>query len=191
MLSPPATAAPLSIAQWFNTEASITLDSLRGRVVLIHAFQMLCPGCVAQGLPQAMKVHQLFPASEVVVLGLHTVFEHHDAMTPTTLKAFLHEYRITFPVGVDRPAADSPIPTTMQAYGLRGTPSLIVIDRQGVVRLNHFGHIEDLALGALLGTLVSEAAPEQVTTTGNADRTQTPDDTLQADCDDQGCTIGR
>jgi hypothetical protein len=82
---------------------------------LIHAFQRLCPGCVDQGLPQAMKVHQLFSASEVMVLGLHTVFEHHEAMTPNTLKALLHEYRITFPLGVDLPAANNPISTTMQA----------------------------------------------------------------------------
>lgn len=30
-----------------------TLESLRGRVVFLHAFQMLCPGCVSRALPQA------------------------------------------------------------------------------------------------------------------------------------------
>ena len=152
-------ASPLRAAQWFNTEKPIALDALRGRVVVIHAFQMLCPGCVSQGLPQAMKVHKLFPSSEVVVLGLHTVFEHHDVMGQNALKVFLHEYRITFPVGVDLPATDHPVPTTMQAYGLRGTPSSVVIDRSGRVRLNHFGLMDDLQLGALLGTLLSEPVP--------------------------------
>jgi peroxiredoxin len=155
----PTLAPPLHVSEWFNTDTPITLDALRGRVVVVHAFQMLCPGCVAQGLPQAMKVHQIFPRSEMVVLGLHTVFEHHDAMGPNALKAFLHEYRIAFPVGVDLPATNHPVPTTMQAYGLRGTPSLVVIDRGGHVRLNHFGHMDDLQLGTLLGTLLSEAAP--------------------------------
>lgn len=155
-------ASPLRVAQWFNTDKPIALDALRGRVVVVHAFQMLCPGCVSQGLPQAMKVHKLFPASEVVVLGLHTVFEHHDVMGPNALEVFLHEYRIAFPVGVDLAATDHPVPTTMQAYGLRGTPSLVVIDRSGRVRLNHFGHMDDLQLGALLGTLLSEAAPSDI-----------------------------
>lgn len=155
-------ASPLRVAQWFNTDKPIALDALRGRVVVVHAFQMLCPGCVSQGLPQAMKVHKLFPASEVVVLGLHTVFEHHDVMGPNALEVFLHEYRIAFPVGVDLAATDHPVPTTMQAYGLRGTPSLVVIDRSGRVRLNHFGHLDDLQLGALLGTLLSEAAPSDI-----------------------------
>lgn len=154
--SSPATAPPLQVAQWFNTDAPIALHGLRGRVVVLHAFQMLCPGCVSQGLPQATKVHQTFPRSEVVVLGLHTVFEHHDAMGPNALKAFMQEYRLPFPVGVDQPSGSGPIPTTMQAYELRGTPSLVVIDRQGRVRLSHLGHIEDLQLGALLGALLSE-----------------------------------
>lgn len=159
-----ALALPLQVAQWFNTDAPVQLDQLRGRVVVLHAFQMLCPGCVAQGLPQAMRVHTLFPASEVVVLGLHTVFEHHEVMGPAALHVFLHEYRITFPVGVDLPQAQHDVPSTMHAYDLRGTPSLIVIDRAGVVRLNHFGHMDDLQLGALLGGLISETPHPQLQT---------------------------
>ena len=152
-------APPLRVSAWFNTEDAITLDALRGRVVVLHAFQMLCPACVSHGLPQAAKVHRLFSRDDVVVLGLHTVFEHHAAMAPHALEAFLHEYRVPFPVGVDEPAAAGGIPATMQAYGLRGTPSLVVIYRQGAVRFEHFGVIDDMQLGALLGMLVSEDGP--------------------------------
>lgn len=183
-------AVPLRVAQWFNTEKPIALDALRGRVVVVHAFQMLCPGCASQGLPQSMKVHQQFPSSEVVVLGLHTVFEHHDVMGPNALKAFLHEYRFTFPVGVDLPATDHPVPTTMQAYGLRGTPSLVVIDRSGRVRLNHFGHMDDLQLGALLGTLLSEAAPFDIRPTAATDHeNRVFADGMAGDCADGQCAV--
>ncbi len=183
-------ASPLRVAQWFNTEKPIALDALRGRVVVVHAFQMLCPGCVSQGLPQAIKVHKLFPSSEVVVLGLHTVFEHHDVTGPNALKAFLHEYRIAFPVGVDLPATDHPVPTTMQAYGLRGTPSLVVIDRSGRVRLNHFGHMDDLQLGALLGTLLSEAAPSDTSPAAATDHEHSVvADGMAGDCNDGQCTV--
>ncbi len=146
----------LSVAQWFNTKDAITLEGLRGRVVVLHTFQMFCPGCVAQGIPQAKEVHNLFSSKDVVVLGLHTVFEHHNVMGPDALQVFLHEYGIAYPVGVDRPSVNGPIPATMQAYGLRGTPSLVVMDRSGRMRLNHFGHIDDLQLGVLLGTLIAE-----------------------------------
>jgi thiol-disulfide isomerase/thioredoxin len=88
-------------ATWFNTPEPLSLSGLRGRVVLLHAFQMLCPGCVSHGLPQAQRVAKLFP--DVRVIGLHTVFEHHEAIGLASLRAFLHEYRIRFPVAVDLP----------------------------------------------------------------------------------------
>lgn len=148
-------APPLSVSQWFNTSSPLTLEALRGRVVVLHAFQMLCPGCVAHGLPQAQAVHRQFAGDEVAVIGLHTVFEYHDAMTPVSLAAFLHEYRIGFPVGVDARGADGgDVPTTMRAYGMRGTPTLVVIDRAGRIRMHAFGRVEDLAVGALIGRLL-------------------------------------
>lgn len=152
-------ATPWSVSQWFNTEAAPTLESLRGRVVVLHAFQMLCPACVSHGLPQALRVHRYFAPDDLVVLGLHTVFEHHAVMGPQALQVFLHEYRIPFPVGVDRADGHTGIPATMRSYGLRGTPSLVVIDRAGQVQLTHLGPIDDLQLGALLATLVAAPAP--------------------------------
>ncbi|MCC3245592.1 redoxin domain-containing protein [Methylocystis sp. WRRC1] len=153
-------APELSVTRWFNTPAPVTLASLRGRVVLLHAFQMLCPGCVAHGTPQAQKAHSLFRNTDLAVIGLHTVFEHHAAMTPVSLEAFIHEYRLTFPIGVDTPGEDGPIPVTMRRYEMRGTPTSIVIGRDGRIRHHGFGQEDDMALGALLGSLISEAPPE-------------------------------
>lgn len=150
-------APPLQISQWLNAPAPIDLLALHGQVVVVFAFQMLCPACVAHSLPQAGRVREAFDAADVVVLGLHTVFEHHAAMTPVALKAFAHEYRLDFPIGIDQasPAGDA-IPLTMLAYELRGTPSLLLIDRQGRLRLSHFGHLGDLQLGALIAQLLPQ-----------------------------------
>ena len=158
-LAPPRQRAPeWAVSQWFNSERALRLADLRGRVVVLHAFQMLCPGCVSHGLPQAQRVHAAFDADEVAVIGLHTVFEHHDAMAPVSLQAFLHEYRIAFPVGVDARAAEpgDPIPLSMRRYGLQGTPSLLLIDRRSHLRLQAFGAMDDLALGAAIATLLAE-----------------------------------
>jgi hypothetical protein len=145
------------VSQWFNTPEPVTLAALRGSVVVLHAFQMLCPGCVAHGIPQAKAIRAAFPADRLKVIGLHTVFEHHDAMGPVALKAFLHEYRLGFPVGVDEADPDgNPIPRTMQAYRLQGTPSLILIDKIGRIRLHQFGQIDDLRVGAAIGQLLTE-----------------------------------
>lgn len=152
-------APELDVVQWFNTPAPLSLSSLRGRVVVLHAFQMLCPGCVSSGLPQAQRIAALFSGDEVAVIGIHTVFEHHDAMTPVALAAFLHEYRVRFPVCVDRPGDDGPIPRTMAAYGMRGTPSLVLIDRAGNLRRHAFGAEDDLKVGAEIGWLMAEPRP--------------------------------
>jgi peroxiredoxin len=145
-----------SVSQWFNAAAPITPGGLRGRVVMLHAFQMLCPGCVAHGTPQAQRAHQLFRNTDLAVVGLHTVFEHHAAMTPVSLEAFIHEYRLTFPIGVDEASGDSPLPQTMRRYEMRGTPTTILIGRDGTLRHHGFGQEDDLALGAIIGTLLAE-----------------------------------
>lgn len=152
------TAPELQVSEWINADQPISLKDLRGRVVVLHAFQMLCPGCVQHGIPQAKKIHDAFDRKDLVVLGVHTVFEHHAVMGPDALRVFMHEYRIPFPVGVDAALGGSDIPQTMQAYGLRGTPSLIVIDRRGMVRVNHLGQVDDLYLGAVLGQLIAQPA---------------------------------
>ncbi len=160
-LDPPGRPAPAwTTREWFNSGAALQPADLRGKVVVLHAFQMLCPGCVQHALPQAQRIQAAFASRDVVVIGLHTVFEHHAAMTTVSLQAFLHEYRITFPVGVDAPSADAhdPIPVTMQAYGMQGTPTLVLIDRHGDLRRHAFGAEGDLVLGAAIATLVAEGA---------------------------------
>lgn len=144
------------VGQWFNSDHPLVLADLRGRVVALHAFQMLCPGCVQQGLPQAARIARLFAPSQVAVVGLHTVFEHHDAMTPVALAAFIHEYRLTFPIGVDLPGNGGPIPRTMAAYGMQGTPTLILIDRQGRLRKQSFGVEDDMRVGSDIAFLLAE-----------------------------------
>jgi hypothetical protein len=151
-------APALYVSRWFNTPAPILLDALRGRVVAIHAFQMLCPGCVSHGLPQTIKLREAFPEEQVAVIGLHTVFEHHDVMGPDALQVFIHEYRLSFPIGIDTPDPHSPIPKTMAAWGLQGTPSLVLLDRTGQIQLKHFGRIDDMALGAIVGQLLERSS---------------------------------
>lgn len=143
---------------WFNTPEPLNLERLRGRVVVLHAFQMLCPGCVAHSIPQAQRVAELFKSAPLAVIGLHTVFEHHAAMGLESLRAFLHEYRVRFPVGVDAPGPDGdPIPRTMRAYAMQGTPTTVLIDARGQLRRQVFGVHDDLLLGAEIGTLLLEA----------------------------------
>lgn len=149
-------APELAVSRWFNAPMPLTLAGLRGRPVLIHAFQMLCPGCVTHGTPQAEKAHRVFRDTDLQVIGLHTVFEHHDAMTPVSLEAFIHEYRLTMPIGVDEPGSDGSIPVTMSRFQMRGTPTAVLIGRDGTILHHGFGQDDDMALGARIARALTQ-----------------------------------
>ena len=58
----------------------------------------------------------------------------------------------------------------MTRYGLRGTPSLVLIDRAGLIQFRGFGHEPDLALGARIAQLIAQQ-DIGVTTAGGASAT--------------------
>ena len=149
-----------SVTRWLNAKETPALADLKGKVVAVLAFQMLCPGCVSHALPQMQKLRERFSEEDVAVLGLHTVFEHHDVMTPKALEAFLHEYKFSFPIGIDKPNGEN-IPETMLAYEMRGTPTLLIYDRQGRLRRHYFGRPDDMVLGAEIIAMVLETDARQ------------------------------
>jgi hypothetical protein len=120
----------------------------------------------------------------VAVIGLHTVFEHHPVMGPDALEVFVHEYRLRFPIGIDKyDGQPQGVPLTMRAYQMQGTPTLILIDKNGYIRLHKFGHVSDLTVGFSIGALLSEETgePAQVPEAeSNAGNTA---------CDSDGCSI--
>lgn len=154
-LSDPAPAPEWRVSEWLNTPEPLALADLRGKVVVLHAFQMLCPGCVMHGVPQTSRLYQFFDPQDVAVIGIHTVFENHAVMAPDALRVFIHEFRVKFPVAIDSAEHDR-IPETMRRYQMRGTPSLILIDRDGRLRAHKMGQLEDLTLGAAVQQLIDE-----------------------------------
>jgi hypothetical protein len=173
----PHLAKPWQVSHWLNTNNPIAQESLLGKVVLLEVFQMLCPGCVSHALPQAMRVMLAFNPADIAVIGLHSVFEHHSAQgSKEALAAFLHEYKIDFPVGIDAADTSGRLPQTMASYGLQGTPTTILIDRRGNLRKQKFGFENDLVLGAEIMSLILE--PKEWL-----------DQTSQVNCDDIGCAV--
>ena len=85
----PETPPELVTAQWFNAPEPLSLKKLKGKVVVLVAFQMLCPGSLRHSLPQAGRIARAFSTDEVAVVGLHMVFENHADMSPSQLEPFL------------------------------------------------------------------------------------------------------
>ena len=78
-------APELQVQTWYNTERPLLLANLRDRVVVLIAFQVLCPKSLAYGIPQAQRIFETFEPDDVAVIGLHATFEHHDAISPAVL----------------------------------------------------------------------------------------------------------
>ncbi|MBI1649520.1 TlpA disulfide reductase family protein [Hyphomicrobium sulfonivorans] len=144
----------LVVSQWFNTEP-LSLKALKGKVVVLVAFQMQCAGSLRHALPQATRIARAFTPEEVAVVGLHMVFENHKDMAPEHLAEFLKTEHIDIPVAVDAHSADG-LPQTMEAYGMQGTPTVLVFDRQGRLRRHYLGAVDDVRLGAEIMALCIE-----------------------------------
>lgn len=151
----PETPPELVVSGWLNASEPLSLERLKGRVVVLIAFQMLCPGCVEHALPQAKRLRARFNPEQVAMIGLHSVFEHHHAMTPAALEVFVKEYKLPFPVAIDQADGDGP-PHTMSAYQMQGTPTLLLFDRAGRLRRHYFGKPDDIMLAAEIMALAIE-----------------------------------
>jgi len=149
-------APALQCTQWLNCQQALTLADLRGQVVVLEAFQMLCPGCVQHSLPQAQRLHRYFQHLGVQVIGLHSVFEHHAAQSEVALRAFVQENRLSFPIAIDAVSDAASMPLTLTAYGMQGTPTCVLIDRCGRRRAQHVGPLADLQLAAEITSLLQE-----------------------------------
>ncbi|KYG66487.1 hypothetical protein AZI86_05420 [Bdellovibrio bacteriovorus] len=149
-------AQQLQVSQWLNTSPDYHLDVEAPRIKVIHAFQMLCPGCVYHGVPQTMEIFERLKGLSVDVVGLHTVFENHHAMGPEALKVFIKEWRIPFPVGVDEHREGEWMPLTMKAYDMQGTPTTIIIDQNGEIVLQHFGILDTEKLIEFVSSLATQ-----------------------------------
>lgn len=142
---------------WLNTPHPINLDSLRGQVVLLHAFQMLCPGCVMQGTPQAQRRPSRLcrpgPAGDRAAQCLRAPRRHEPrcagslcARVPADVP---DSHRPTRRPGSAHPKDDAGLrPAWYAEFRLVGS--------HRSVRLNHFRQISDLELGAQIGGLFAE-----------------------------------
>ena len=146
-------AEELNVQEWLNTKEDIFLEKLKGKVIVIFPFQMLCPACVQHTIPQCKRFFEKVSDKDIVVLALHTVFENHNVMNKEALEVFIDENRLKFPIAIDLLLENEYMPETMKKYAMQGTPTLLVIDQKGNLRLKVFGIIEDLELALIIGNL--------------------------------------
>jgi len=146
----------ITASRWLNSDGKRSLKDEKGKVVVLAAWQLQCPGSLKAGLPQATRLRNAFDEKEVTVFGLHMPFEKFSEQTQEEVEKFLAATGITIPIALDKPNGEG-MPQTMKDYELQGTPAILIFDRQGRLRRHYLGAVDDLRIGAeVMGLLMEE-----------------------------------
>jgi thiol-disulfide isomerase/thioredoxin len=106
------------------------LADYRGKVVVLDFWYRGCGWCI-RAMPQMNEVAEHFAGKSVAVLGMNTDRNEADAKLVADVMGLKY--------GTVRIDHDLP-----EKYGVRGFPTVVVIDPEGVVRDLHVGYSRDL-----------------------------------------------
>ena len=129
-------APPWDVSEWIGSPA-LTLEGLRGKVVLVRWFMSTdCPYCTATA-PALNQLHQELKDRGLTVIGMY----HHKDPSPLEIdnvKRWAWEFGFRFPVAVDRDWR------TLRRWWLTGpkrgfTSVSFLIDKHGIIRRIHPG----------------------------------------------------
>ncbi len=120
----------IGINHWLNSNA-LTLNDLKGKVVLIDFWTYTCINCL-RTLPHVQGWYEKYADDGLVVIGVHSP-EFAFEKDTNNVQAAIDEYGLTYPIAQDNDFA------TWQNYNNRYWPAEYLIDAAGKVRRTHFG----------------------------------------------------
>ncbi len=128
------TAAPAfthdGVGDWLNSEP-LTIESLRGKVVLIDFWAFECWNCY-RSFPWLNGLEAQFEAEGLQVIGVHAPeFERERVRSAVAAKA--HEFELHHPIMIDNDFS------YWRALGNRYWPSYYLIDKRGQIRYRFVG----------------------------------------------------
>ncbi len=116
--------------EWVNSEP-LTIESLRGKVVLVDFWTYTCVNCI-RTLPYLKVWHSKYADDGLVILGVHTPefrFEHDI----DNVRQAVADYSLTYPIVQDNNF------DTWDAFNNRYWPAKYLIDQNGIIRYRHYG----------------------------------------------------
>jgi thiol-disulfide isomerase/thioredoxin len=118
------------IEKWLNS-APLTIQQLRGKVVLVDFWTYTCINCI-RTLPHVKEWHEKYKDQGLAVVGVHTP-EYPLERSTDNVNAAIKRFGLTYPVAQDNQYA------TWNAYGNRFWPAVYLINKKGQVVYQHFG----------------------------------------------------
>lgn len=118
------------IQGWINSQP-LTMESLKGKVVLIDFWTYSCINCV-RTLPYITKWDEQYRDKGLVIIGVHAP-EFEFEKTRANVEAAVAQHGIQYPVALDSNL------DTWTAFHNQYWPAHYLINRQGQVVYTHFG----------------------------------------------------
>ncbi len=161
------------IQGWINSEP-LTIESLRGHVVLVDFWTYSCINCL-RTLPHLKAWDDAYRDEGLVIVGVHTP-EFAFERDPGNVRRAVDEHGIEYPVALD------PDFKTWQAWQNRYWPAKYFIDRQGHLRYAHFGEGDYEKSEEVIRQLLAEDGSGDLVSAAIGDKTpsgpQTPESYL-------------
>jgi len=134
-------APDFSLAPYEGSE--ISLDSLRGQVVVLNFWASWCEPCREEA-PALERIWRAYGKRGVAFVGVNVQDTAKGSL------AFIEQFDITYPNGPD------PYERIARAYRVFGYPETYVIDRDGRVDKRYIGAVDEAALQAALDGLLAQ-----------------------------------
>jgi thiol-disulfide isomerase/thioredoxin len=145
----PRPAPQLRGERWLGG-TPLTLETLRGKVVLVEFWTFACSNC--QNVEPYVKAwHAKYQAEGLAVIGVHCP-EFARERELSNQRAYLREHAIAYPVLVDNGFR------TWRAYGNRYWPAIYLIDKRGRIRHVAIGEGRYAETEAQIRALLAEPA---------------------------------
>ena len=118
------------ITNWINS-SPLTLQELRGNVVLIDIWTYTCVNCI-RTIPYIKEWYSRYQDQGLVIIGIHAPEFEFEKLTANVERSMI-DLDISWPVAQDNDMK------TWDSYGNMYWPAKYVLDKNGVVKYRHFG----------------------------------------------------
>ncbi len=142
----------VGINKWLNTDRPLTLNELKGKVVLIDFWTYTCINCI-RTLPHVTSWYDKYKDQGFVVIGVHTP-EFEFEKDSNNVLAAIKQYNIHYPVAQDNDFK------TWRNFNNQYWPAEYLIDHKGIIRRTHFGEGEYTEMEEAIQTLLKEAGQD-------------------------------
>jgi len=138
---------------WFNSKP-LTLNSLKGKVILIDFWTYSCINC-QRTLPYLRDWWKKYEDKGLVIIGIHAP-EFEFEKDPENVRKAIADFKLIYPIVQDNDFS------TWRAYNNRYWPAKYFIDKEGYIRYTHFGEGEYDKSEQVIQELLNEAGSDGV-----------------------------